>query len=175
MSEENTTATTEAVSESPAKESDQNSSIDSHIAESKKYRKRAQEAEARAAMLEKKIANAEKEKLEKKEEYKTLYEQSISKLESLEANANKWSKYEEAKRNSLLEMHPEEDRESLSSLNLETLEYVTNKINEKKPNAPEAIGVARKSDPDLKLTDFANMTKKEKQEKWQTYMKQYKK
>ena len=175
MSEENTTATTETVSESPAKENEQNSSVDSHIAESKKYRKRAQEAEARAAHLEKKIANAEKEKLEKKEEYKTLYEQSTAKLESLEANADKWSKYEEAKRNSLLEMHPEEDREGLSELNLETLEYVTNKINDKKPNAPEAIGVARKSEPEVKLGDFANMTKKEKQEKWGAFMKQYKK
>ena len=155
MSEENTQATTETVSESPATETVQDSSNEQYIAESKKYRKRAQDAETRLAKLEKKAAKAEESKLKEKEEFKTLYEQASSKIESLTSNAEKWTKYEETRRGSLLESHPEEDRESLSKLDLETLEYVTHKINNNKANAPEIIGKARGTVPD-KPVDWSN-------------------
>ena len=148
MSEEQTQATTETVSESPATETAQDSSNEQYIAESKKYRKRAQDAETRLAKLEKSLARAEEDKLKKKEEFKTLYEQASSKVEGLSANAEKWTKYEETKRASLLENHPEDDRESLKGLPLETLEYVTSKIINTKPNAPEAIGRAKNVVPD---------------------------
>ena len=175
MSEEKTQATTETVSESPAQETDQNSSNDQYIAESKKYRKRAQDAEAQLAKLEKSLKAAENDKLKKKEEFKTLYEQASSENEKLSAKAEKWAKYEETKRASLLESHPEDERESLSNLDLETLEYVTNKINSRKPNAPEQAGQARTSAPEIKLSDFNKMTKQEKKENWAKYMNQYKK
>ena len=118
MSEEKIPAVEETVSETPAKETTQDSSNEQYIAESKKYRKRAQDAEARLADYEKKLARAEEDKLKEKEEFKTLYEQASSKVESLTSNAEKWSKYEEAKRAVLLENHPEEERESLSNLDL---------------------------------------------------------
>ena len=170
MSEDKTQAVTETVSESPATETTQDSSNEQYIAESKKYRKRAQDAETRLAEFEKKLATAEEDKLKKKEEFKTLYEQASSKIEGLTANAEKWTKYEETKRTSLLENHPEEDRESLSKLDLETLEYVTNKINNIKPNAPEALGQARKKGVEK---PFSDMTEKEKKENWGKILKQY--
>ena len=140
MSEDKTQAVTETVSESPATETTQDSSNEQHIAESKKYRKRAQDAEARIVDLQNKFTQQEEAKLKEKEDFKTLYEKASSKIESLTSNADKWSNYEKVRRNSLLEIHPEEDRESLSKLDLETLEYVTSKINNSKPNAPEVIG-----------------------------------
>ena len=69
MSIEETKATTEAVSESPATETTQDSSNEQHIAESKKYRKRAQDAETRLAKLEKTLAKAEETKLKEKEDF----------------------------------------------------------------------------------------------------------
>ena len=174
MSEDKTTAVEETVSETPAKETTQDSSNDQYIAESKKYRKRAQDAEARLADYEKKLARAEEDKLKEKEEFKTLYEKASSDNEKLSANAEKWSKYEENKRAKLLEMHPESDRENLSTLDLNTLEYVTSKINQTKPNAPEVVGKARNSEPEVKFGDFKNMSKQEKREKWDKFMKQYK-
>ena len=143
MSEDKTTAVEETVSEAPATETTQDSSNEQYIAESKKYRKRAQDAEARLVQLEKSHTKAEEVKLKEKEEFKTLYEQASSKVEGLTANAEKWTKYEEGKRAFLLDTHPEEDRESLSKLDLETLEYVTTKINKTKANAPEVVGKAR--------------------------------
>ena len=112
MSEDKTQAVTETVSESPATETTQDSSNEQYIAESKKYRKRAQDAESRLVNLEKKFAQQEESKLKEKEEFKTLYEQASSKVESLTTNAEKWTKYEETKRATLLENHPEDERES---------------------------------------------------------------
>ena len=171
MSEDKTPAVEETVSEAPATETTQDSSNEQYIAESKKYRKRAQDAETRLAEFEKKFATAEEDKLKKKEEYKTLYEKASSEMEGLTANADKWSKYEESKRISLLDSHPEEDRESLSKLDLETLEYVTNKINNINPNAPEALGHARKKGLEK---PYSEMTEKEKKENWGSILQQYK-
>ena len=170
MSEDKTQATTETVSESPATETPQASPNDELIAESKKYRKRAQDAEARLAKYEKAKAKAEEDRLKEKEEFKTLYEKASSEIDGLTTNAEKWSKYEDAKRASLLEIHPEEDRESLSKLDLETLEYVTNKINNIKPNAPETLGHARKTMP---KKPYSEMTQQEKRDNWEDIIKQY--
>ena len=165
MSEEQTQVKTEAVSESPTTETTQDSSNEQYIAESKKYRKRAQDAETRLAKLEKNLAKAEEVKLKEKEDFKALYEQVSSKVEGLSANAEKWGKYEEAKRTSLLESHPEEDRENLSKLDLETLEYVTSKINNVKPNAPEVAGNPRKDYKEYN-SDWTKMDEKERRDKW---------
>ena len=171
MSEDKTPAATETVSESPATETAQDSSNEQYIAESKKYRKGAQDAEARLAKYEKAKSKAEEDRLKEKEEFKTLYEKASSDIEGLTANADKWSKYEEAKRSSLLENHPDEDRDSLSKLDLETLEYVTNKINDRKPNAHETLGHARKN---MTKKPYSEMTAQEKKENWSSIIKQYK-
>ena len=147
MSQENQVAS-ETVSEQPTQESPASSpDVGVLIAESKKYRARAQDAEARISEMEKKIAKAEEAKLKEKEDFKTLYNEASSKIESLSSNAEKWSKYEEKRRASLLEKHPEEERESLMGLPLETLEFVTNKITSAKSNVPQVAGNARQEIP----------------------------
>ena len=70
MSEDKTPAVTETVSESPATETTQDSSNEGLVAESKKYRKRAQEAEARLSALEKKANEAKSADLKKKKTLK---------------------------------------------------------------------------------------------------------
>ena len=171
MSEDKTQATTETVSESTATETNQISPNDELIAESKKYRKRAQDAETRLAKLEKSLAKAEESKLKEKEEFKTLYEKASSELEGLSANAEKWAKYEETRRNALLENHPEEDRENLSNLDLETLEYVTNKIINTKANVPEVAGNPRqKFKPNTKWHD---MDAEERRANWGEIVKSF--
>ena len=171
MSEDKTPAVTETVSESPATETTQDSSNEQYIAESKKYRKRAQDAEARLSDYEKSKTKAEEERLKQKEEFKTLYEQASSKINSLTANADKWTKYEEVKRASLLENHPEDERDSLSKLDLETLEYVTSKINNIKNNAPEVVGTAKKVAP-IKPVDWSD--KQSIKDNWGNILEQYK-
>ena len=159
MSQENQVAS-ETVNEQPTQESPASSpDVGVLIAESKKYRARAQDAEARISEMEKKIAKAEEAKLKEKEDFKTLYNEASSKIESLSSNAEKWSKYEEARRTSLLEKHPENEREQLSRLDLETLEFVTSKITNTRPNAPEVIGRSK----DIVMNkDWKDMTDSER-------------
>ena len=165
MSEETTPVATETVSEETTTEvSTDSTDVGALIAESKKYRKRSQDAEARLAKLESDLEKSEKAKLKKKEEYKTLYEQNEAKIESLTNNADKWSKYQEAKTTALLEGVPEDEREALSKLDFETLEYVTSKINNAKANAPEVVGGTRQ--PDKPVGDWTKMDERERRANW---------
>ena len=144
MSQENSEVEGNTVSEQPTVETnDSSTDIKGLILENKKYRQRSQEAEERLAKLEKKLASAEEAKLKEKEDFKALYEKVSSDNESLNENAQKWNKYEENRRNTLLESVPEEERERLAGLDLDTLEYVTNKITSSKSNAPEVVGNPR--------------------------------
>ena len=170
MSEDKTTAVEETASEAPAKETTQDSSNEQYIAESKKYRKRAQDAETRLAELEKKFAQQEESKLKEKEDFKTLYEKVSSENSSLTSNAEKWAKYEETRRASLLEKHAEDDRERLSGLDLDTLEYVTNKINNTKANAPEVAGNPSK-EYNTPPKDWTKLSAQERRENWDDIVK----
>ena len=115
MSEENKAVASETVSEQPTQESQtETPDVGALIAESKKYRSRAQDAEARIAKMEKSMAKSEETKLKEKEDFKTLYEKVSSENEANASKVEKWTKYEEARRASLLEKHSEEDRESLN-------------------------------------------------------------
>ena len=144
MSQENSQEVSETVSEQPTVETNDNSTdIKGLVLENKKYRQRSQEAEERLAKLEKKLASAEEAKLKEKEDFRALYEKVSSENESLSANAQKWNKYEENRRNTLLESAPEEERERLAGLDLDTLEYVTGKLSSSKPNAPQVAGNPR--------------------------------
>ena len=137
--------------------------------ENKKYRQRAQEAETRLTELEKKLASAEEAKLKEKEDFKALYEKVSSENEALDATAQKWNKYEENRRNSLLEAAPEEERERLAGLDLDTLEYVTGKINNVKANAPEVAGNPRGYKEINK--DWTKMGISELKENWSDILK----
>ena len=170
MSEDKTTAVEETVSEAPATETTQDSSNEQYIAESKKYRKRAQDAETRLAEFEKKFTQQEESKLKEKEDFKTLYEKVSSENSNLTSNADKWTKYEETRRASLLEKHSEDDRDRLSSLDLDTLEYVTNKINTTKANAPEVAGNPRK-DYKTPPKDWTKLSQTELRESWDDIVK----
>ena len=139
--------------------------------ENKKYRIRAQEAEERLVKLEKKLASAEEAKLKEKEDFKALYEKVSSENESLGATAQKWNKYEENRRNTLLESAPEEERERLAGLDLDTLEYVTSKLNNEKPNMPEVVGRTRNVQPQK---PYAQMTEDERRANWADVVKQAK-
>ena len=124
--------------------------VDHLLHENKKYRARAQDSEAKVAELEKQFASIEEASLKEKEDFKALYEKVSSENESLSSTAKKWESYEKSRRESLLELVPEAEREKLEKLDLDTLEYVTDKI-KTKPNAPEVAGEPRGEAKALKV------------------------
>ena len=169
MSEEKNVAT-ETVSEETTQEATTDTTdVGALIAESKKYRKRSQDAEAERDALKAQLTDAEEAKLKEKEDFKTLYEQNQEKIDSLTANADKWSKYEEARREALLNSVPEGERESLADLPFETLEYVTNKINSVKANVPEVAGNTRQ--PEKPMGDWTKMSPADLRDNWETIVK----
>ena len=170
MSQENSQEVSETASAPPTTETTDNSTdVSSLVAESKKYRKRSQDAESRLEQLEKKLASAEEAKLKEKEDFKALYEKVSSENETLSATAQKWNKYEENRRNTLLESAPEEERERLAGLDLDTLEYITGKINNVKANAPEVAGNARQEFKPNK--NWAEMDADERRDNWSAIVK----
>jgi len=173
MSEEANVAT-ETVSEETTQEATTDTTdVGALIAESKKYRKRSQDAEAERDALKSQLAKAEEAKLKEQGEFQTLYEEAKTKMETLESNADKWSKYETAKREALLNSVPEGERESLVDLPFETLEYVTNKINNMKPNAPEVVGSPREASKPL--GNWAEMDAEERRQNWGEIVKGFNK
>ena len=175
MSEENKAVVSETVSEQPTQETSTSSpDVGVLIAESKKYRTRAQDAEARIAKMEKTLAKAEETKLKEKEDFKALYEKVSSENKTLSSVADKWTKYEETRRASLLEKHPEEERESLVNLPLDTLEFVTNKINGAKANAPQVAGNPRVEHKQVN-EDWTKMDERERRANWNDIVASHKK
>ena len=109
---------------------DKNDLLAATIQESKKYRKRAQDAEAKLQEVTKIQEAQEVKQMKEQEKYKELYE-------SAAPFKDKWESYESTRREALLSKLPEEDRESLSSKDIDTLEYIVKVKEESKPVNPQ--------------------------------------
>ena len=142
-----------------------------HIAESKKYRKRAQEAESQLAELNKKLESQENLKLKEKEEFKTLYEKVSLENESLSKQAGQWKTYEENKKTSLLEQLPKDKREQFLNKDLETLELVVSTITKQSASEPQVRGTVKA--PAKDINGWENMNKADKKSNWKDIVAQY--
>ena len=167
MSEDKTTAKTEAVSESPATETPQSSPNDELIAESKKYRKRAQDAEKALEKIKTDAKSKEEKALAEQGKFEKLWERDKADAE--------WARdYRENRKATLIERHPEEDRERLSKFNLEDLEFYTNKLSDKeKTNAKEVAGTARTERKEVPK-DIFSLSPQERKKVWPSYMENIK-
>ena len=119
--------------ENVAQESAQNE----YIAESKKYRKRAQDAENKLANLEKQLETQQNQKLKEKEEYKTLAEKYEAQVNELNPYKEKYEGLVEQRRTKLLERLPEDKRETFKNKDLDVLEFMAEQLNSK-PSEPSA-------------------------------------
>ena len=132
MNEENQ-VTQEAQSEQPQS---QDESVDykalylDEVQNAKKLRKRSQDAESQLSDITKKQETQKVKQMQEKEQYKELYE-------SVAPYKEKWETYESNRRKALLSKLPEEDRERMSSKDIDTLEYVVGIKEESKPVNPQ--------------------------------------
>ena len=118
MSEENT-----PVVETEATETKETVSPDAGlIAESKKYRQRAQQAETQLAEFQKKLEQQENTKLKEKEEWKTLAEQNEAKLNDALPYKDKYETLYSANKQKLLSKFPEDQQEKFKDKDPEWLE-----------------------------------------------------
>ena len=119
MSEENTPV----VETTEATETKETVSPDAGlIAESKKYRQRAQQAETQLAEFQKKLEQQESEDLKKKEEWKTLAEQNEAKLNDALPYKDKYEALYSDNKQKILSKFPEDQQEKFKDKDPEWLE-----------------------------------------------------
>ena len=130
--------------ENVAQESAQNE----YIAESKKYRKRAQDAESKLANLQKQLEAQQNAKLKENEEFKTLAEKYEAQVNELNPYKEKYEGIVEQRRNVLLGRLPEDKRETFKNKDLDFLEFMVSELKTKtqEPSARNLVGT--------KNTDF---------------------
>ena len=112
----------------------QDNAQNEYIAESKKYRKRAQDAESQLANLKKQLESQENAKLKQKEEYKTLAEKYEAQVNELNPFKEKYETLVDQRKSKLLERLPEDKRETFKNKDLDVLEFM---VSELKTKAPE--------------------------------------
>ena len=141
MSEENQVSN-EAVVDNGAESVTQEVAQNEYIAESKKYRKRAQDAETKLANLEKQLETQQNQKLKEKEEYKTLAEKYEAQVNDLNPYKEKYEGLVEQRRNVLLERLPEDKRETFKNKDLDVLEFLVSELKTKtqEPSARNLVG-----------------------------------
>ena len=141
MSEEKVVSN-EAVADSGTENVTQDNAQSEFIAESKKYRKRAQDAEAKLSELQNQLQDQENAKLKEKEEYKTLADKYEAQVNELSPFKDKYDSLVEQRRNVLLERLPEDRRETFKHKDLDVLEFMVSELKAKtsEPSARNLVG-----------------------------------
>tara|TARA_Y100000361_G_scaffold80477_1_gene71168 strand:- start:3206 stop:3727 length:522 start_codon:yes stop_codon:yes gene_type:complete len=162
MSEE-AKVSNETVVEKDTENATQEVAQNEYIAESKKYRKRAQDAESRLADLEKKLESQENAKLKEKEEFKTLAEKYESQVNDLNPYKEKYEGLVNQRKTALLEKLPEEDRDNFKDKDLDVLEFMVSKLETKTPKEPQARATVKGSKP---IENWAELEPGERRSRW---------
>lgn len=160
MSEENQVST-EAAVDSGTENVTQDNAQNEFIAESKKYRKRAQEAESQLAAIQKKLEAQENAKLKEKEEFKTLSEKLEAENSELKVYKDNYEALVEARKTSLLEQLPEDKREQFNDKDLDVLEFMVSELVSKTPNEPQARATVKS-----KAKPYSQLSVEEKKQNW---------
>ena len=136
------------------------------VQNAKKLRKRAQDAETTVQVTTKERETQKVKQMKEQEKYKELYE-------SVAPFKEKWETHESTRREALLSKLPEEDREGLSSKDLDTLEYIVSIKEESKPVNP-AHTPAQSRNMNIE-EDWTKLDEKSRRENWGNIMQKYKK
>lgn len=162
MSEENVKVEeTQAVAETPTQE--ENNEVGSLIAESKKYRTRAQSAEAELNELKESLKLQEQQRLEEKEEFKSLYENVKAENEKLKPVVEQFEIQEKQRREHLLSQLSDEDQEIYQDLSTLKLEKHIERLGNKKVQVSDAKEVTS-SGKFAENTKWSDLSDKDRQE-----------
>ena len=142
------------------------------VQESKKYRKRAQESEAKLAKIEKQREADRQKQLEEQNQWQQLAEERAVKLAEMEPIVEAFKKDEADQRERILADFEESDREQFRSLSLPQLRTLHSKLINNNDGVPPTSGTpARAVNPNNK--DWTKMEKAERQANWKDIVKSY--
>ena len=162
MSEENVKVEEQAVAETPTKE-ENNNEVGNLIAESKKYRTRAQTAEAELNELKENLKLQKQKQMEEKEEFKSLYENMKQENEQLKPVVEKFQIQEKQRREHLLSQLSDEDQEIYEDLPTIKLEKHIERLGKNKVQISDAKEVTSsgKFAKNAKWNDLSEKDRKE--------------
>jgi hypothetical protein len=161
MSEENKIVEEQAVAETPTQEV--NNEVGEYIAESKKYRQRAQTAEAELNELKENLKLQEQKRLEEKEEFKSLYETMKAENEQLKPIVETFQNQEKERREHLLSQLSDDDREIYQDLPTMKLEKHLDRLGKKKVQISDAKEVVS-SGKFAQNTKFSEMSAEDREQ-----------
>ena len=162
MSEEKTIVEeTQAVAETPTQE--ENNEVGSLIAESKKYRTRAQSAEAELNELKESLKLQEQQRLEEKEEFKSLYEKMKEENSQLKPVVEQFQIQEKQRREHLLSQLSDDEQEIYQDLSTLKLEKHIERLGNKKVQVSDAKEVTS-SGKFAENAKWADLSDKDRQE-----------
>lgn len=127
---------TQAVAETPTQE--ENNEVGSLIAESKKYRTRAQSAEAELKELKENLKLQEQKQLEEKEEFKSLYEKMKEENSQLKPVVEQFQIQEKQRREHLLSQLSDDEQEIYQDLPTLKLEKHIERLGNRKVQVSDA-------------------------------------
>ena len=142
------------------------------VQESKKYRKRAQESEAKLAKLEKQREADRQKQMEEQNQWQQLAEERQAKLNEMEPIVEAFKKDEADQRERILADFEESDREQFGGLSLPQLRALHSKLINTNDSVPPTSGTpARAVNPNNK--DWTKMDRTERQANWKDIVKSY--
>ena len=100
------------------------------VQNSKKLRKRSQEAETKITEFTTAQETNKVKQMKEQEKFQELSEELQKKLDSTLPYKEKWEAHESAQREKFLSKLPKADREKFAGESLQVLEYMTDKLNE---------------------------------------------
>ena len=142
------------------------------VQESKKYRKRAQESEAKLDKMLKEKETERQKQMEKQNQWQQLAEERALKLKELEPIVEQFRKDEAEQREKILADFDENDKEQFGGLSLPQLRAIHSKLINKDSVVPSTSGTpARAVNPNNK--DWTKMDRSERQANWSDIVKGY--
>ena len=172
--EDNVQDTAQEVATDSQVEQSEQPDAGSLIADSKKYRKRAQSAESELSELKKKMEKQEEQKLAEKNEWKELFEKKESRLNEIEKDYDRMKEAEDSYKQELLSDFDEGDREEFSGLSLKQIRVLHSKIINKTANVPPTDNTpARSTNPENKK--WTDMKPDERRSNWSAVLESYRK
>ena len=142
------------------------------VQESKKYRKRAQDSEAKLEKLLKQKESDRQKQMEEQNQWQQLAEERAAKLAEIEPIVDAFKKEEDSQRELMLTDFPESERELFSGLPMPQLRAIHSKLINTGNNIPPTSSTpARSVNPNNK--DWTKMTKEDRQANWSDIVKGY--
>jgi len=164
----------EVATDSQAQETELSPEVGNLIAESKKYRNRAQSAEDELTKLQKKLEADKETQMAEQNKWQELAEQRAVKLQEQEPVIEAAMKQLESMREDILADMSEEDRDTFGDLPLDKLKALHTKLtnnNEKAEVVPTDGTPARTANPDNK--SWVDMSNEERRSNWGSILEAY--